>query len=338
MAGRFKYVKRSESKLQERANQSGGGFEGFILDEFPTYRTTKGDHYIRILPPTWSYPDGTPGDHYGMDVWTHFGVGPDNGSVLCLQKMQDKACPLCEQRIRLERAGDEEEANALKPIRRVLMWILNRKDEKRGAVVWACPWTVDRDLAKISRDTMSGTIYYIDDPEDGYDISFEREGDGRTTKYTGMQLARRPTSVPERILDYIQQNPLDKTLRWRTYDEIKRMYEGTGGDEDEAPRHRAREDEERPRRRPTDDEDEAPRRRSAREDDEAPRRRSTREDDDYDDEPRPGRRARMNGRSNDDEDDDDVEKDREAVGQKREDVATGRSRAEEMKRRYEDRR
>jgi hypothetical protein len=337
MAGRFKYVKRSESKLQERANQSGGGFEGFILDEFATYRTMKGDHWIRILPPTWSYPDGTIGDHFGMDVWTHFGVGPDNGSVLCLQKMKDKPCPLCEQRAKLERSGDEDEANALKPVRRVLMWILNRKDEKRGPVIWACPWTVDRDIAKISKDTMTGVIYYIDDPDDGYDISFEREGEGRTTKYTGMQLARRPSTVPETALDYIQANPLDKTLRWRTYDEIKRMYEGAAGsDDDEKPRRRAQEDEEPPRRRARDEEEERPRRRT----DDDPQRRP-RDDDDDDDEPRPGKRARMNGRSRDDDDDDDIERDREAVGQKRENVEDppprGRDRADQMRKRFSDR-
>lgn len=338
MAGRFKYVKRSESKLQERANQSGGGFEGFILDEFGTYRTTKGDHWVRILPPTWKYPDGTVGDHFGMDVWTHFGVGPDNGSVLCLQKMKDKPCPLCEQRIKLERAGDEEEANELKPVRRVLMWILNRKDEKRGPVVWACPWTVDRDIAKISKDTMTGVIYYIDDPENGYDISFEREGDGRTTKYTGMQLARRPSDVPEKALEYISDNPLHETLRWRTYDEIKRMYEGTaGGEEEEKPAQRRRHEE-------NEDEKPAQRRRASprgeEDDEEPPRRRSTREEED-DEDARPGRRARMNGRPEDDDEDDDVDKDREAVGQKHDNVneapPRGRDRAEQMRKRFADR-
>jgi len=307
MVAGYKYVRRSEQKWTERANQTGGGFASFIKDEFLTFRPAKGEHHIRILPPTWQYRDGRDGDHFSMEIYVHYGVGPDNGAVLCLQRMRDKRCPLCENRQRAEQRGDEEEKNELKPIRRALMWVLNRKEQSLGTLVWAAPQTVDRDITKICRDTMTGVIYHLDDPDDGYDITFEREGEGRNTQYGAVRLARESSSVDGKYIHYILEHPLQDVLRWRTYEEVERMYKGGyDDDEEEAPQ---------PRRRRMDDEDERPRQRE----DDAPPFRGPAE------ESRPRPRAKIN---------DDVDNDRSAVGQDHGNVNRYGSRADELRDRF----
>jgi hypothetical protein len=238
----FKYAARKAESWEKRANQQGGDFIGFINPDYKTFTPVKGDNFIRILPPTWDDPE-----HYGFDIYAHYGVGPDRGSVLCLHKMKNLKCPLCEAAIRAQRSGDEELFKELSARKRVLVWMLDRKDEKKGPMIWSMPWSLDRDFCKLSRDPKTGEIYPIDHPEEGYDISFDRQGDALTTKYVGVQIARRSSSVDQDYLDFIQEEPLDKALTWMTYDEIRDLYEGGG---DGGPREeRARPDDRRDDRR-----------------------------------------------------------------------------------------
>lgn len=220
MAG-FKYKQRDVSALEKRQNQQGSEFQGFIKDEFKTYSVAKGDNFLRILPPTWE-----DAEHYGLDIYVHYGIGPERATALCLAKMKGERCPICEASVRLEKSGDDEGAKEIKAGKRVLVWMADRKDEAKGPMIWSMPWTLDRDFAKLARDPRSGEVFYIDDPENGYDISFEKTGEKQQTKYVGMQLARRPSSVDQDFVDYIVLNPLPTTLMWRTYDELKTLYEG----------------------------------------------------------------------------------------------------------------
>jgi hypothetical protein len=185
----FQYKKRDAGAWEKRASQQGGDYQGFIVDEAKVYTPKKGDNFVRILPPTFENAD-----HYGIDVWVHYGIGPDRASAICLQKMKNMPCPLCEARARAERGGDEDLAGELKPSRRVMVYMLDRKDEAAGPQVWSMPWTLDREVCKISRDKRTGQVYAIDDPNEGYDLSFEREGEGMMVKYAGIQLSRRPSS------------------------------------------------------------------------------------------------------------------------------------------------
>lgn len=225
----FKYRSRDTSTLEKRSSQQGGDFKGFIADDFRTYQPKKGDNWIRILPPTWDDPE-----HYGMDVWVHYGIGPDRASAVCIAKQphpitgEKGHCPLCEARAAAERAGDEELAAELKPARRVMVWILDRKDEAQGPLIWAMPWTLDRDICKVSRDKRTGEVYVIDHPDNGYDVMFDRDGDGMNVKYVGLQIARRSSSVDQDSLDFVEGAPLPLTMLWRDYDELKELYDGSG--------------------------------------------------------------------------------------------------------------
>jgi gp32 DNA binding protein like len=222
MAKGFQYRKPTTSDIDKRANQSLGSFEGYLKDDYPKYTAKKGENAIRILP---RHADEQ-APYYGEEVYVHYNVGPDKASVLCAQKMAGEPCPICEERARAERRHDEEAASEMKPNRRVIMWIVDRKEESKGPQVYDCPPTVDRDIAKASKDRETGTFQAIDDPYQGWDIYFDRDGEGLQTKYSGYSMAKRQTSVEDRWLDYITNNPLLDTLRIRSYDEVKVLFEG----------------------------------------------------------------------------------------------------------------
>jgi hypothetical protein len=285
MAKGFSYQRRSADQWNKHSERS-SGFEGFIKDDFKTWRPKKGDNAVRILPPTFE-----DANHYGVEVWVHYNIGPERASVLCLQKMQGKPCPACEERIEAQRAGDEDGAKELKPRNLIVTWILDKNEREIGnPAIWAIPGGVDTDICKISQDRRSGEVYEIDNPDDGYDVYFDKEGDGLKTRYGGFQLSKKTNEVPQKVLDYIEDNPLDSVLRWRSYEEIEKLLSGTPAprkrrdDDDDRPSRRRDEDEERPRR--SRDDDERPSRRAGRDEEERPSR-SARDDDD-----RPSRRAR----------------------------------------------
>ena len=224
MAPRFNYQQRSPESIAKRA--SGNNWIGWAKDEFTTYKVRKENH-IRILPPTWANPQ-----HYGLDLWLHYSVGPQKGTIICLWKMAGQACPVCEAHARAEASG-RPDANELKPTRRVVVWMIDRNFEKEKgevkAFLWDMPATkVDTEIAIICKDRETGQLFYIDDPEHGYDVFFNKEGEKLQTDYKGFTLSRRESSVDQRYIDYIVANPIPNTLQWRTYEEVKAIFEGAG--------------------------------------------------------------------------------------------------------------
>ena len=186
MSNRFQYQQRAPETWQSRAEQSAGGFIGFLKDNVKNYSAKAGDNCIRPLPPTWANPK-----HYGYDIWVHYQVGLQKANLLCPLKMNNKACPVCEKQAKLDAEGRTDEAKAYRAVRRVLVWIIDRKEPGDKPLAWAMPWTVDRDITATCRDRQTGEIYYIDHPELGYDVSFEKKGTALNTDYVGVQIARR---------------------------------------------------------------------------------------------------------------------------------------------------
>lgn len=263
---RFEYKPRDADAIQRRAS-AGGNREGFLADGVKTYTPKEGQHTVRILPPTW---DGA--EHYGYDVWAHYNVGPDGGAYLCLQKMKNEHCAICADRARAVKEGDEELELALKPRQRVGCWVIDRDNERDGPMLWLLPWTLDREIVQQSQDKKTREYYNLDSPEEGYDVSFERQGKGQTTKYIGVQLDRRssPLSDDEETaaewLDFVQKNPVPDQMVYQDEAKLEELV-GDGLSAPKASRDKAKKDDDRPRRKRDDDDDDKKPTRKARDDD-----------------------------------------------------------------------
>lgn len=234
-----------------------------MKDHIKMWKPNDGDNRIRILPPTW---DGA--DHFGLDIYMHYGVGPDRGSYLCLNKMKNEADPVEEERQQARREDDEDYAKKLEAKRRVLVYLIDRDHEKEGVQAWAMPWTFDRDLVKVSVDRQSGEVLPIDHPEEGYDVEFTKQGKQDRTEYLGIAIARRSTPLgKDDWLDFAVDNPLPEQLQYYDYDHIAKAFNGSGAhkernDRDSREDRSSREDDRRSHSR--DDDDRGSRRSSGR--------------------------------------------------------------------------
>lgn len=233
-ASSFKYTGRSSEDISRRATQPSGAYDSFISGGFALFKPKEGENCVRILPwlsgndPRAKEYQEKWGNHWGIDIYVHYNVGPDNGSYLCLQKMKGETCPVCEAR----RDADEKEAQALRIVERVLCWIVDRKNEKLGPTLWAMPTTLSKDISGASRARGSGENLLIDDPEEGYDIYFDREGVKIQTDYKRVEAARDPTPLhenPDKMaqwLNYVSENVLPDLLVYYDADLIEKTLFG----------------------------------------------------------------------------------------------------------------
>ena len=221
----FSYQKRSAEDMNKRASMGSKDFDSYLRDDVKMFKPNDGANTIRILPPTWAGPK-----HYGQDLWVHYGVGPDSQTYLCNLKMKGDACPICEERDRARKSGESEEyIKDLEPVRRVLLYLVDREHEKDGVQAWASPWTIDRDIIKISVDRRTGDVLPIDDPEEGFDVEFDKTGKGVGTKYVGMAIARRESSLGDsKWLEFAVKNPLPEILEYYSYDHVEKAFGGGG--------------------------------------------------------------------------------------------------------------
>ena len=315
----FKYHERSGEDLQKRAEQKGGQFDSVFKSGVDRWRAKDGENIIRILPPTWEEHD-----HYGYDIWVHSYVGADKSTYLCPQKMLNKPCPICKAARDAKAAGEEDEAKQLAATRRVVAWIIDRDDEKPTPSLYDMSWSMDRDIAALCHNKRTGKVLLIDHPDQGYDIMFTRTGKGLGTRYIGLAVDREDSPImsdaddQEKVLEYIQENPIPDLLNF--YDEayLKRMIEGGDDERDEdldddadAPRDKkkpAPSSKRRPAADDDDDEDDAspppPRSKSkSRPRDEEP---DEEEDDAEEEAPRSAKRAKPDKKRARDEDEEEV--------------------------------
>lgn len=305
MAAKFQYrgKERTVESVTRKSRQSGGLYDSYLIPDAQMFKAKEGENQVRILPATWKDLEKW-GDGWEIAIYLHYNVGPDNGAYLCTDKMKNEPCPVCEAR---RKTDDPEEADQLRPSYRALCWVIDRENEKAGPQVWSIPLTLFKEINIRSVDKKTNTPILIDSPEDGYDLSFRREGSSKKTKYTGLEIDRDPTvihdneKIENKWLDYISEYPLPEILVFHDPDHIATVLSGKArrkpdddGDDRGSRRGRREEPEDdRPSRRATREEDDRPSRRAAREDepeDRPARRRAAREEEPEAEE-RPSRRA-----------------------------------------------
>lgn len=223
----YEYKARSRESVDQRAANT-GDFDSILKRHIKAWKPRDGENRIRILPPTWK-----PTNHFGLDIYVHYGVGADRQSYLCLHKMKSEPDPINEEREAFVRTMDSESEKdkdylrELSATKRVLIYLIDRNDEKAGVQAWAMPKGMDTDIVKISVDRDTGEVLPIDSPRDGYDVLFERTGKGKNTKYEGVSIARRSSPLgKDEWLDFAVDNPLPDQLQYFDYDHIARAFGG----------------------------------------------------------------------------------------------------------------
>src|SRR3990167_4543631 len=92
------------------------------------------------------------------------------------------------------------------------------------------------DILGISYKKKTGEIIDISDPDEGYNLFFDRIGLGRNTKYKNYQLDDETNVVDVGLIEKI--SPFRDVLIWATYEEVKAAFTGMVIDEtvvDETP-------------------------------------------------------------------------------------------------------
>lgn len=278
----FKYRERTKDDVRERANMRGGDFDSIIKPKYKVYKMRDGKNILRILPPTWE-----DAKHYGYDLYINYNVGVDNQSYLSLSKMKGEKDPLAEAKREAERAGDKTLAKALSPRQRIAMWVIDRQNEDEGPQICLTPFTLDKAIANLSFDEDTKEVVFIDDPENGCDVRFYKEGQGLLTDYDASKiriLKAAPLHEDEALqnewLDFVQENPIPECLQFFDYEHISTAFDGQVGQRGD--------DAEKKGRPVKDDEEEAP----------PPRRRATAPVDKDDDPPfEPDEKPVRNGRT-----------------------------------------
>jgi hypothetical protein len=234
---RFQYRGRTSEDVNRRAKQQSGTYDSYLVQEVMTFKAKEGENTIRILPGTWDDAEKW-GTHWGIDIYVHYNVGPDNATYLCLDKMKGEPCPVCEAR---REAADQEEADSLRPVNRVLCWLIDRNDEKSGPKAWAMPLNTSKDISARSLDKKTNEAILIDgagtnkDGEviEGYDLFFDREGEKKRTKYVKIDVSRDSSllhedeRLEEKWLNYITDNPLPDMLNFYEADYIQKILFGS---------------------------------------------------------------------------------------------------------------
>lgn len=226
---KFNYKGHTADDLKRRASMRGSAQDSFTNQDVKFFTPRAGDNRVRIMPPTWPTPE-----HYGFDLFVHYNIGPDNSSYICLDKISGEVgvCPICIERARAEAAGEKEYADSLKPNRRVSVYVIDRDRPNEGVLLWNMPWTIDRDICAQAVDKSTGEVYNLDDPDNGYDVLFTREGQNQLTKYVGVQIARKPSplsddpDLAEKWLQHVTTKPIPDQFIMYEPDHITKVFAG----------------------------------------------------------------------------------------------------------------
>ena len=247
-----KWKEGLKNRLKESTSRSTGnsGFFKPSLENVTFWKCDKGDHIVDIVPYTAgandpNTPEGEPA--YFLEVYAHFSVGAEEGSVICMAKTYKKPCPICDHRKELVMEGaDEETIKALNPKQRCIYNIVSydsNADEEKGVQVWhVAHWFSEHHFQTLARKPVRGGktngdpfVYYMD-PEEGKSIAFNKEGVAKATKFIGHRFIDRDYELPEEFMKNAV--VLDDILHIPTYDEVFEMYwgnapEGAEGSEDD---------------------------------------------------------------------------------------------------------
>lgn len=231
--GKFKFEPVPEEAL-EKATQAGGDYDSYIADTVKFVKVDEGEHNFRVLPRTWDPKQWGP--YWYVEAYVHFGIGPDKGNYLCLNKMKGSACPICEVIAELDKEADEKQIAELRAGRQYYAYVIDRANPKEGVKVWRFGQRLRRNLTMRCQDKKTKEWLQISDPDEGYDISFRRTGTTKTnTEYLGEDVDRDSSPLSEKAsqqeawMQFAIDNPLPEQFIFQDYDYLEKVFRGKGG-------------------------------------------------------------------------------------------------------------
>ena len=317
---KFKMDRKARAKaFKNRATRQGGGFDAPWPKDVSVFKFKEGDNRIRILPPFHKNAE-----HYGYDVWLHNDIGADKGQYACPKKMKNEPCPICEERERAQRKGEDAEyIKSLAPKNRVLAWVIDRAKEDAGPMLLPMAWTLDRDISSASIDKETKEVRIIDDPsEEGRDVIVTRTGTKVNTEYDPQVSSKaRPLSeddeLSEEWLAFAKEHLLPDQVVFMDEDYLKKALAGSVSSDDEDDEEE--DDDEKPKSKKKearhdedddedsdDEDDDKPKKKKSKASDEDDEEDDDADDDDEDNDDEPKKKKK---KSKDDEDEDDKDDD-----------------------------
>lgn len=212
--------------VKRQAERRGGKFDSIFKGNFDTFTPKEGDNTVRVLPAGWEGHDD-----YAYQVWVHFGIGADECSYLCLRKMKNDTCPICQEVARMRADGETDDAKRIDCKERLVCWIIDRSDRDETPALYSMPATLYKDINALCYSSRTGKAIFVDNPDDGYDITIRRTGTKINTRYLP-QVDREPTAVtgdPEKykeLEDFVQDNQIPDCLQFFDAEYLERALSG----------------------------------------------------------------------------------------------------------------
>lgn len=224
----FKTISQEE-RTSAGSNLSGRNSKGWVASaikseyNYDAFRPIDGPNKFRLLPPLEADDLATVG---GIGVWKYYAGGNTYISPTTLNS--GARDPMLEK-YRKYKLIDPKRANAFKPTRAVMAYVLdyNRDEDPTVVKLFMCSASLMKRILERAEDRETGKIIPIDHPEEGRVVMFDKSGKGLTTTYTREEIGRNPDPLqdPEAIAD--QMKPFKDIIKIYSYEELAQLAEDT---------------------------------------------------------------------------------------------------------------
>jgi len=157
-----------------------------------SYKMKSGDNFVRVITPRFSKYNKENLPPYWKEAWIHSNIGADGRTFLCMKKMANMPCPVCEMAEAMaEKDPDNKAIMELWPGRRYLFFVYDVTDattEQKGIHWLDAPVTFKEEVVAQSYNKRTHAYIDVSSFEEGMDVEFEKIGKGMTTKYKGFVL------------------------------------------------------------------------------------------------------------------------------------------------------
>lgn len=207
-------LKKKDEKKGQFYRAPGDRVSYFEKSVIKRFIPREGKNRVRIIQPL----EIEELEFYGLEMHFHRNVGDEGedlfGDYLCNKIMKNflrvayndikipNNCFVCEQQTPELWDSEPGLAKTFYPDRRMWFFVHDLLSDDPGEVLlWSCPWTLHEEILSRSSDEETGRYIDVSDPFEGVPVSFERAGMGRLTKYTNIQVFKKPAPLAEETVD-----------------------------------------------------------------------------------------------------------------------------------------